>query len=380
MSKAKEFKKPEKYVPGPGDPALPPQLTEFQDKTTDEVMEELNRMPFFMTQLDNTDGEGGENLKLEALKALAYEGEPHEIAENFKNQGNDLYRARRYKDARELYNKGVEVHCDDDAINESLFLNRAACELELKNHRRCINDCKEALGYNPKNVKCFYRMGRAFFSLNKLEEAKEAIEFGLRFDSNNAALGALLDKIVKKDEEIKAYEAKKENEKKEKERLGAILQAAVVVRNISIVNTSQPPELVKDAKISLENEEDIESQLIFPTMVMYPTTDEFDFVGSVGELSTPQDLLELVMQRPEEWFQKPGHENFTTKKLIGYMETEAGGLIKVGKKVSFHDVLKMEKPNVPLFDNSLRIYFVPKQESEEWLGKWDKSQALERRK
>lgn len=39
-----------------------------------------------MTKLDNSDGDGGENVELEALKALAYEGEPHEIAENFKNK------------------------------------------------------------------------------------------------------------------------------------------------------------------------------------------------------------------------------------------------------------------------------------------------------
>lgn len=47
-----------------------------------------------MTKLDETDGAGGENVELEALKALAYEGEPHEIAENFKKQGNELYKAK----------------------------------------------------------------------------------------------------------------------------------------------------------------------------------------------------------------------------------------------------------------------------------------------
>ena len=40
-----------------------------------------------MTKLDETDGDGGENVNLEALKSLAYEGDPDEIASNFKNQG-----------------------------------------------------------------------------------------------------------------------------------------------------------------------------------------------------------------------------------------------------------------------------------------------------
>ena len=50
-----------RYVPKPGEPALPPQLSEYTEKSTDDVIKELNRLPFFMTELDETDGEGGEN-------------------------------------------------------------------------------------------------------------------------------------------------------------------------------------------------------------------------------------------------------------------------------------------------------------------------------
>ena len=51
-----------RYVPKAGEPALPPQLAEYSNKTTDEVIEELNRLPFFMTKLDESDGDGGENI------------------------------------------------------------------------------------------------------------------------------------------------------------------------------------------------------------------------------------------------------------------------------------------------------------------------------
>ncbi|CAR23550.1 HSP70/90 family co-chaperone CNS1 [Lachancea thermotolerans CBS 6340] len=376
----KPYVKPKRYVPGPGEPALPPQLSEFQNKSTDDVMEELNRMPFFMSKLDGTDGEGGQNVELEALKALAYEGEPHEVAENFKNQGNDLYRAKRYKDAREIYNRGIDIKCDDSKVNESLFSNRAACELELKNYRRCVNDCKRALQYNVKNIKCYYRIAKAFLLLNKLEDAKQAAEFGLKLDPENQALNALRQNVDKKKQDADAFEAKKLKEQTERERLETILEASMILRNFKNVDTANPPELLEEAKICLENKEDMESQLIFPAMVLYPISDEFDFIGAVGELSTPEDLLNTLLQRPEEWFEQPGHEEYTAKKLFGFMETEAGGLIKVGKKVTFHDVFKMEKPSVPLFDKSLRIYFVPKSKSEAWLAKWDKEEALKKRK
>lgn len=373
------YKKPQKYVPGPNDPALPPQLSEFQNKTTDEVLEELNRMPFFMTKLDNTDGEGGENKELEALKALAYEGEPHEVAENFKNQGNELYKCKRFKDARELYTKGIEIDCDDDKINDSLYANRAACELEIKNYGKCLADCRAALQFNPKNLKCFYRIGKAFMAINKLEEAKESAQFGLQIDPSNKSLKSLYETVVAKQKEVELRKAKALQEQKTREGMQVILDNAMKLRKIINVKTQSPPEIIRDCKVALEDPLDFESQLVYPALILYPTTDEFDFVAEVGELTSVQELLSVVMERPEEWFQAPGHENFSPKKLVAYMETNIGGLVKVGKKMTFHDILKMEKPKIPMFDLALKIYFVPKVESEEWVQKWDKSRALEKR-
>ncbi|AGO13611.1 AaceriAGL268Cp [[Ashbya] aceris (nom. inval.)] len=374
------YKKPQRYKAGPGDPVLPPQLSEFQGKTTDEVLGELNRMPFFMTKLAPGDEASGENVELEALKALAYDGEPHEVAENFKNQGNDLYKVKRFRDARVMYNKGIEVKCEDARVNELLLLNRAACELELKNYRRCINDCRAALQLNAKNPKAFFRIGKAFLQLDKLEEAAEATNFGLRVDPENEALLSLLSAISKKEKAKQEREQKLEASRKEAERSASILEAAMAIRNIHVIASKQRPDLLEAAKIKLDNPEDIESQLIFPAMIMYPTTGEFDFIATVSELSTPSELLELVLQRPPEWFEQRGHEGFSATSLVAYMETGSGGLIKVGKKAKFHDVLKMEKPVVPLFDDALRVYFVPKAESEAWLNKWDKTKALENRK
>ncbi|AJP91244.1 Cns1p [Saccharomyces cerevisiae YJM326] len=374
------YTKPQKYVPGPGDPELPPQLSEFKDKTSDEILKEMNRMPFFMTKLDETDGAGGENVELEALKALAYEGEPHEIAENFKKQGNELYKAKRFKDARELYSKGLAVEREDKSINESLYANRAACELELKNYRRCIEDCSKALTINPKNVKCYYRTSKAFFQLNKLEEAKSAATFAnQRIDQENKSILNMLSVIDRKEQELKAKEEKQQREAQERENKKIMLESAMTLRNITNIKTHSPVELLNEGKIRLEDPMDFESQLIYPALIMYPTQDEFDFVGEVSELTTVQELVDLVLEGPQERFKKEGKENFTPKKVLVFMETKAGGLIKAGKKLTFHDILKKESPDVPLFDNALKIYIVPKVESEGWISKWDKQKALESR-
>ena len=87
--------------------AMPPSMEDKRTRTADEILTELNRIPLFMTTLDETDGEGGENVMLEAIKALAYEGTKAEVAQNFREQGNEAARAKLWKDAREFYTKAI---------------------------------------------------------------------------------------------------------------------------------------------------------------------------------------------------------------------------------------------------------------------------------
>lgn len=368
-----------RYVPKPGEPALPQQLSDLVQKTPEEVMTELNRLPLFMSQLDETDGEGGENVGLEALKSLAYDGEPDEIATNFKNQGNDCFKFKQYKNAVEYYTQGLEVECKVDAINVALYVNRAACNLELKNYRRCIEDCKKALLIDEDNVKACYRAGRAFLAVERYDEAKQVLQYGLTKDPENKAIQETLRKVEEKEKQIEEKRLKKEREEHQERLRKELLTNAVKLRHFETVKTPRPADYLEDAKLRLEDPADYESQLIFPAVVLYPTTDEFDFVAEISELTTPLELLEMVLDRPQSWFEDPKHKNFTVKSLECYMETITGGLIKVGKKVPINKALMSDKAKAPLFDNALRLYVVPKQDSPEWLSKWNKEVALSKR-
>lgn len=368
-----------RYVPKPGQPDLPPQLSELAQKSTEEVMEEINRLPFFMNELDETDGDGGENIGLEALKSLAYDGEPDEIATNFKNQGNDCFKFKQYKNAVQYYTKGLEVNCDVDAINIALYINRAACNLELKNYRRCIDDCKRALLLDESNVKACYRAGKAFLAVGRLEEARQILQFGLSKDSENKSIQDTLAKVDAAEKAIEEKRLKKEAAEQEKIHKQQILENSIKIRHIEMVKTLSPAEYLDGAKIFLEDSMDYESQLIFPAVVLYPTTNEFDFIAEISELTTPNEILEMVLDRPQSWFDDPKHKNFAPKNLECYMETVSGGLVKVGKKVAVNVALMAEKAKAPLFDNGLRLYVVPKNESADWLSKWSKDFALSKR-
>ena len=369
-----------RYVPKAGEPELPPQLSQFTEKLTDEVMKELNRLPFFMTELDETDGDKGENAELEALRQLAYDGEPDEVATNFKNQGNDCYKAKDYKNAIAYYTKGLEVECDVPAINVALLINRAACNLELKNYRRCINDCKQALLLDDKNIKACFRAGKAFFKVERYEEALQIVDYGLSIDAENVLLKQLQKEITDKQQQIAAAKERKEREQKLAEMKRSILANLIKMRHIEIVRTRDVPEMLEDAKIRLEDDKDYQSQLIFPAMVLYPTIDEFDYIAEIGELTTPLEILEMLLNRPREWFEDPKHKNFTVKKLQVFMETMTGGLVKVGKKIAVNEALMNESPKAPLFDNALRLYVVPLDDVDLWIGLWNKQQALSKRK
>ena len=125
-------------------PALPPHLVEAKVQTVDEVAADLKKSPFFMTSLDDA---SEDNYELEAIRALMYEGTRAEVAESFREQGNELAKMKKWKDSKELYSKGLlalraprkaEDSSGEDedkrerSVQEACLVNRALCNLELR--------------------------------------------------------------------------------------------------------------------------------------------------------------------------------------------------------------------------------------------------------
>ena len=54
------------------------------------------------------------------------------MAQNFKEQGNDYYKGKRYREALGFYTQGIDAKPTDKALLEALLCNRAACNLELR--------------------------------------------------------------------------------------------------------------------------------------------------------------------------------------------------------------------------------------------------------
>jgi len=367
-------------------PSLPPAMAALRDKSADEILTELNKTPLFMTSLE-------ENDDLEALKALAYEGTPLEVASGFKERGNESFKEKGYKDAKEFYTKGIDVlllevrkrqkgekKSEEEggeeevkreiSVLEACLVNRAACHLELKNYRSCTLDCGSALRINPKNVKAFYRSSRALLSLDRIPEADDACARGLAIDPENKSLKAVAQDIIKRNAQVAAR--KKAEMEREQKRIveQTTLRAALKARGIRTRQTAQPPEM-EDARIQLvPDPADPTSTLTFPTVLLYPLALESDFIKSFNETETLGSHLDYILPVP--W----DKVLYTPKGVECYMETVTGGLVKVGRNVTLLKILA--SANIEVVDEVVRIFVVPKSMAESWVQDFKRKKAAEK--
>ncbi|TVY84811.1 Hsp70/Hsp90 co-chaperone cns1 [Lachnellula suecica] len=374
---------------GVAGPQMHPAMAAIRSQTTEEILADLNKSPLFMTDLE-------ENDDMEALRALAYEGTPEEVAAGFKERGNECFKMNDWYNAKEFYRQAIEVlllevrkrqkagpgdRAKEDAegvkreigILEACLVNRAASHLELKNYRSCTQDCGSALRINVRNVKAYYRSARALLALGKIVEADDACARGLAVDPENAALKAVARDLIKRNEDITAVR-KKEMAREQRARLEAVtLRTALKARGIKTKKTEQPPEM-EDAKIQLVPDPvDPTSTLSFPTVLLYPLHLESDFIKAFNETEPLGHHLSYILPLP---WDKEGL--YTPTGVECYMETTTGGLIKVGRKVSLLKVLT--SANIEVVDEVVKIFVVPKAKAEDWVRDFKKRKAADKTK
>ncbi|KAK4157353.1 hypothetical protein C8A00DRAFT_29781 [Chaetomidium leptoderma] len=403
-------------------PPLPPGRTLNAGLTLEETMADLKKHPLFMTELDPSE----DNEGLAALQAMAYEGTPLENAINFKEHGNECFREKRWADAKEFYGKGIAVLAaeelrrakggnrrvrkaaepltlnteadgaapdleedkaqepkDEDfeevaedpaevkserTLLETLYINRAACQLELRNYRSCTLDCASALRLNPRNIKALYRSARALLAVNRIAEADDACARGLEIDSSNKPLLALAQDIIQTAETDSARRKLEEERLSNERRRDTLLKTALQARGIRTRTTGRPPDM-EDAKIKLSPDElDPASALVIPTLLLYPCQLESDFIKAFNERESLEQHFGYVFPLP---WDRTGE--YSPGGVECYVETVSGGLAKVGRKVPLLKVLG--GGNVEVVDELLKMFVVPKARAEGWVKEWKEKKA-----
>lgn len=346
-------------------------VEDYKGKNAEEMLADLNQIPFFMTEYK--EGQEEDNVQLEALRALAYEGEPHEIAENFKDQGNDCFKAKKYLDASKFYTQALSQILDGhDDLQISCLNNRAQCNLELKNYRKCITDCSRVLDLDPANLKAWFRSAKAFMKLDKPDECIACCERGLLHDPAQSGLLQL-----KADAENRALVLRKREEERQKQ------EDLRLAKEKALENACYDPKYLRNlefyasvhnkgdmspsaCKLTLEDPMDPSSTLYFPVLALYSLNLESDLLEQVDEDATIGEILNQLFVPPPQW----ANNEYTVDNLDVFVPTAAGGLARAPHSSTLKKVFSTK--GVVLIDYIARLHIIPKQRVKEWLATWNK--------
>ncbi|PGH13482.1 hypothetical protein AJ79_03612 [Helicocarpus griseus UAMH5409] len=357
-------------------PSMPPGMASVKSHTADEILDMMNKTPLFMTDLSKATESDEDNIGIEAIRALQYEGTRPEVAQGFRESGNEVTREKKWADGKEFYTKAIAVLTGENKweksedpegdakkeheIAEACYTNRALCNLELKNYRSTTLDCASALRLNPKNVKAYYRSTRALYALDKIPEAEDTCTRGLALDPENKSLQAISSKIAARKATLEAIAAKKRAEEERARKEKITLATALRAREIRTRTTDQPPDL-EDAAMRLSPDPlSPTSALVFPAVFLYPMHAQSDLIKAFTETETIADHLDYIFPLP--WDERG---EYRPDAVECFMETVSGGLIKVGKKMSLLRILAGGK--VEVVDGLVNINIVPSGSAAKWI-------------
>ncbi|KAL5487906.1 CNS1 [Sanghuangporus weigelae] len=347
-----------------------------QPPSLEDKIKEWDSVPLFMQSLPGPD-EDVNDTAISALQSLAHEGIPDEIAQNFKEQGNEYFKGKRYREALGFYNQGIDAKPEDPKLLELLLCNRAACNLELKNYGSVLRDCARAIVLNSECSKAYYRSAQALLVLERMDDALDACQRCLNFDPANDGTKTLRDRIVKAKrvkEEMKRVRAMQtKREARERERFKRAF------RERGLIEVPDPSSSAgSDHKPHFEDDTE-SSALILPSFFLYPQYAESDIVPNFHEDTTFGDQLSSMFPPnvlAPGWDLK--HE-YMYGKLNVYVITRTKRLLKVGMKMTLRDLLNVAKvkdatpDGLEVREGYLSFVVVPKGEVEQrWVDELKK--------
>jgi len=103
-------------------------------------------------------------------------------AEKFKKLGNDAFSEQKWDEAIKNYNKAITL----DPENAAYYSNRSGAWSSKGNHDSALADANKCLSNDPTFVKGYARKGKAYFDMDKWEEAEKSYKEGLARDPANS--------------------------------------------------------------------------------------------------------------------------------------------------------------------------------------------------
>ena len=150
-----------------------------------------------------------------------------ESAENFKTQGNGLYKEKKFPEAIAAYNAAIDAY----PFDMTYWNNKAAAQMEAGNLNDAVNTLKDALsrksdiyatnkdGANYEKVcKVYCRLGAVYLKLNSFDEAVVAYQKALTENNDKNTRNLLREAEAARDKWVKESYINPEIAEKHRER------------------------------------------------------------------------------------------------------------------------------------------------------------------
>lgn len=126
-----------------------------------------------------------------------------------KNLGNEFYKAKKFDQALEHYNKAIEL----DTSDMTFLNNKAAVYFEMAQYDECIKQCNLAINVGRENradfkliAKALSRMASAYLKKDDLDQARTFFQKSLSEHRTPDTLSKLSEvEMIIKERELKAY-------------------------------------------------------------------------------------------------------------------------------------------------------------------------------
>ncbi|XP_029905858.1 tetratricopeptide repeat protein 4 [Myripristis murdjan] len=280
--------------------------------------EEFEKVPMFMkTAPEEIDPKT--HPELACLQSMIHDDDrtPEEQAMSLKNEGNEYFKEKNYKNAILSYTAGLKKNCGDQELNTVLLTNRAAAHFYLGNMRSALNDATAAKKIRPDHLKALVRGAQCCLELRNFAEAIQWCDAGLKAhptDKKLQELRAAADKQKRAAErDARKAKAQKKKTRTEKE----ALLAAIKERGIKLMQHNKVRQHSSDsededggsarglAELSLDglsSQEatgaqvflDPQGSLHWPVLFLYPEHQQSDFISAFCENSCFIDHLAVM--------------------------------------------------------------------------------------
>jgi stress-induced-phosphoprotein 1 len=101
-----------------------------------------------------------------------------------KNEGNNFFKAKNYREAIAKYTEAIAL----DGTDVTFFSNRSACYAALEDWENAAEDGRQCIMVDNKFVKGYFRYALGLQNMNNFDGALDAVKRGLGIDSTNADL------------------------------------------------------------------------------------------------------------------------------------------------------------------------------------------------